>query len=183
VNPSPRGAGSFVVVIYLVVGMSLQLLLLSFLPDLTNSSVSRSPYVVCNTITDFRVCATGRSTRPAPAQFGNGTTVYLGGFSDTFYITSLEFQDLQGQELPTQTISSSDSYYRGVVEISVSRDDNAVCKSVTVWYNITNTTSECASCTYCGDDEYSADCTNVPFGRSVTCELANLGNSGVFFFS
>jgi hypothetical protein len=43
----------------------------------------------------------------------------------------------------------------------------------------------CSSCSYCGDDQYTADCTNLPHGRTTMCELAavdDFANRPVAFF-
>jgi hypothetical protein len=43
----------------------------------------------------------------------------------------------------------------------------------------------CLSCSYCGDDQYTADCTNLPHGRTTMCELAavdDYSNRPVSFF-
>jgi hypothetical protein len=32
---------------------------------------------------------------------------------------------------------------------------------------------QCNSCTYCGNETFSADCTNVPFGRKIECESSS----------
>lgn len=62
--------------------------------------------------------------------------------------------------------------------IKVSLTINYDCE---VWVNDLT----CSSCSYCGDDQYTADCTNLPHGRTTMCELAavdDFTNRPVTFF-
>ncbi|GKY97162.1 hypothetical protein MPSEU_000674600 [Mayamaea pseudoterrestris] len=108
------------------------------------------------------VCATYGGTTPSPAMLENGTTVYLGPNTyDFFFYNGLE----NGTDVSTLDNAAD---YETNVSVSVS------------WENVGNCTvlvnnEECRACSLCLDDdndmqELSADCSNLPDGRSVECE-------------
>jgi hypothetical protein len=55
-------------------------------------------------------------------------------------------------------------------------DDDDKC---TVTVIVKDESKVCSSCTICGNDLYSADCTGLKHGRNVTCESTGYGD--VFF--
>ena len=116
----------------------------------------------------FEVCATAYYASPSPAEFPNGTVVYVGGYYTTYTIT----QGLKEGDEPT----GSPNEYTGI-EITVHRDDYDACDvSVTV----DKKTTQCNQCNYCRNDAYSVDCTNVENGRSFdVCE--STASDSIFF--
>jgi hypothetical protein len=145
-------------------------LLLALFPTTVNAAALYNPFVACKNITaegeSFKVCATFSAFTPSPAQFENGTVVYLGGWSDHFTIyTSAAEGFTEGEEgFPTQAATN--------ITVLVDRDDNNVCNITVTTAN--GTSSLCKSCSFCGDEtlmpSYSADCTNIWNGRMVECE-------------
>jgi hypothetical protein len=142
-------------------------LLLAFLPS-AYSYASQTAIVECvdiaeDTGTTFEVCGIYSAFGPSPAQLENGTTIYIGGYSNDYTI-------VQGLEAGTDTSSGniSASVYPGI-EISVFRDDADIC-GVTVTAPGSTDKEACSTCTYCGNETYSADCTNLENGRDVNCE-------------
>jgi hypothetical protein len=131
-----------------------------------------NPLVTCENITlddssTFQACAIGDFTGPSPAQFENGTTIYMGGYSNNYeFVQGLE----QGFDTTTLTEVELSNAKTGIV-VNVGRDDYDGCTvSVTTTQN--GTKDDCASCTYCGNETYTADCTNIENGRMVYCETA-----------
>lgn len=162
------------------------LLLLSPSADKTNqadAAAFQTDMVACSNITDsesdttFEVCAIGGATSPSPAVDENGTTVYLGGYSDSFDIAP---GYAEGDRVPGDFVS--------LMTVETSLDDDGNCQ-VRVLLPEAIDFADCDSCTHCDDDGgattlstlYSADCTNLPNGRSVTCEPSSLGDGDVFF--
>jgi hypothetical protein len=156
------------------------LLLAWFLPQAAHSSAFFSPTVECVSITGgdvddstttstFEVCGIYDGFGPSPAQFPDGTIVYIGGYGTTFTI-------LQGLEEGTDTSIDGFAAADTGIEIYVYRNDNGAC-NVTV--TIADVPENCSTCNYCGNETYySADCTNVENGRNVVeCE----STTSIFF--
>jgi len=148
---------------------------LVLLPAQVHSFVFSTNVLECGIVTveegTFPVCAIGSGEGPAPADLGNGTTVYLGGYSDTFNIAPAGAYE-EGTELPSD--------FSPVITVTASRDDADVCQ-ISVSFNGTEAV-DCTSCTYCeGLSFYSADCTNIQDGRQVTCEGSDLAAGLIFF--
>lgn len=146
------------------------LFVVAFLPAVVHSATWLSPFVTCRNITaddatSFQVCATSEGTSPSPFGFENGTTVYLGGWTSSFSIVQgvPDGFDITEESLPEGAETN--------ITVLVSRDDNDAC-TVTVTGEL-----DCVSCTYCGGNAYSADCTNLNHGRMVECEPT----SGVYY--
>jgi len=148
---------------------------LVLLPAQVHSSTFLTNTLECGIVAvetgTFPVCAIGSGTGPSPADLGNGTTVYLGGYSDTFQIAAAGAYE-EGTDLPSD--------FSPVITVTASRDDADVCQ-ISVSFNGTEAV-DCSSCTYCeGLSFYSADCTNIEYGREVTCEGSDL-TAGLIFF-
>jgi hypothetical protein len=134
------------------------------------AAASASNTIVCSTITDnvdvnFEVCATFAETTPSPADV-NGTIEYIGGWSYDYTI----YKGL------AEGATATDAALAGI-EVLVTRDDNVTCN---VNVTVDGVTNKCKFCSFCGDDNYSTDCTNAAeYGRSVDCET--VANGTVFF--
>lgn len=134
------------------------------LPSAVISEVWFNPTVTCDSIpgrygTSFEVCGVSAGSGPSPVDLEDGTTIYLGGFSTTFMIT----KDVEeGSHLGLLESNLG-------IEVEVQRDDDD-SSSVTV--TTPKSTEKCTSSSYCGNDKYSADCTNLKHGREVKCESA-----------
>jgi hypothetical protein len=150
-------------------------LFFTFLSMPVHAYVGINPIVNCMNITlngssTFQACAIGLVTGPSPAQFENGTTIYVGGYSNMYQIVQgLE----QGFDIVNLTQAELSNAKTGI-EVNVARDDYDVCTvSITTEKNGTN--DKCVSCTYCGNETYTADCTNIENGRIVDCESTSNG--------
>jgi len=148
-------------------------LLLAFLPS-AYSYAYVNPIVECvdiaeDTGTTFEVCGIYEGFGPSPAMLENGTTVYLGGYGTNYTI-------IQGLEAGTDTtaVNVPAEAYTGI-GIYVYRDDNDAC-NVTVTLRGSGQ-EDCQACSYCGNETYSADCTNLENGRDVNCE----STTSIFF--
>lgn len=122
--------------------------------------------------TSFEVCAYGTYSSPSPVQDENGTITYIGGYTNTYTIVKPDIL-MEGDEY----MGTEDE--KAGIEIIISRDDNEVCTGITVTLTYPEETTSsisitpCNSCTYCGNDTYSYDCTNLVYGRMTRiCELA-----------
>jgi hypothetical protein len=62
------------------------------------------------------------------------------------------------------------------IDVTVQRDQQDSC-NVTI--DVKGLSSVCSSCSYCGDNKYTADCTYVANGRKVICE--SIGRNGVVY--
>jgi hypothetical protein len=128
----------------------------------------------CDYIATTEVCASGIYSSPSPAQDENGTITYIGGYQNVYTILS----DLNAGDIRIGTEEEEAG-----IEIIVGRDDNDICSGIGVITESGNVTNSCQSCTYCGNNSYSFDCSNVPYGRVVNndhCESAIPGT--VVFF-
>jgi hypothetical protein len=159
--------------------MKLQLVLFAgftLFPSAVDAAVSRSSIVECSSISEgtasFDACATWYEETPAPTTI-SGNTVWVGDFKNEYTI-------VQGMKEGADTNSLTDSAKKDVfssgIMVSVKRDAFFECW-VTV--EVKGKSTMCSSCYYCGEETYSADCTNVKDGRSTTCESTDTG--AVFF--
>jgi hypothetical protein len=136
-----------------------------------------SPIVECSTISaapnaPFEVCATWTVTGPSLAVIDD-KPFYLGGNGNRYNIvTGLK------EGVDTTALSESDlkKAYSNEIFIQVHVDDDDKC---TVTVIVKDESKVCSSCTICGNDLYSADCTGLKHGRNVTCE--STGDGDVFF--
>jgi hypothetical protein len=127
-----------------------------------------NPIVKCSTIkgtATFQACATSRFYTPSGV-VDQGKPMYLGGFRSDYNIT-LGLKE--GTDTTKLSQAETDKAYSNGITVSVERDDNDKCK-VTV--GIKGKSTACKSCTYCGNDKYTADCTNLKNGRAPKCESA-----------
>jgi hypothetical protein len=146
-------------------------------PSAVWASVSLNPIVECSTISaatnaPFDVCATWTRSGPSPAEI-DGKLIYMGGYGTNYKIvTGLK------EGVDTTALSESDlkKAYSKEISVLVKRDDDDKC---TVTVNVKDESKVCSSCTFCGNDRYSVDCTGLKHGRNVTCE--STGEGEVFF--
>jgi hypothetical protein len=63
--------------------------------------------------------------------------------------------------------------------------DTIVTVSLTMDYECTVLVNgeECTSCSYCGQDQYTVDCTNVKQGRTTECETASVDDNNNDFLT
>jgi hypothetical protein len=140
-----------------------------------DGAASINPTVFCSHIgpdssvgAKFEVCATASFTSPSPATLGNGTTIYVGGYSSSYTIV--------------KGLSEGEMFFGGSenkagIVIDVVRDDSNVC---VVSLSMKGNKTVCSKCRYCGDESFRADCSNVKYGRMMNmCESA--GDDDVFF--
>jgi hypothetical protein len=143
------------------------------LPLATHGFAEWKPVVQCSTVwTDapFEVCATSYLETPAPGFMANDKVVFDGQYRDEYAIVSglAEGTDVS-------SLLDADKFSTGM-KVTVQRYLDDQCK-VTITLN--GHDSVCSSCSYCGDQRYSVDCSSIANGRSVTCESTGDGN--VFF--
>jgi hypothetical protein len=127
----------------------------------------------------LRVCATTSFSTPDPVMTDTGKEIFLGGYhSDYKIVTGLK----EGTDTATLSQSELINAYKNGISVQVELDDDEVCK---VTIHNKNKKTECKSCSYCGWQKYTADCTNIPHGRKTKCESAAgsqmEGLSKVFF--
>jgi hypothetical protein len=151
------------------------LLLINIFVMQAHGAASLDNVVFCSDIvpdadsSSFEVCATASYTSPSPAQFENGTVVLMGGYSNVYTIV----QGLKEGDESTGSLNE-----KADIEVSVSRDDSGQCD---VFITMNDETAQCNSCSYCDNDSYSVDCTNIENGRS-TYESCESSGQGVVFF-
>ena len=123
--------------------------------------------------TTFEACALAEYSTPSPASYPNGTTVVIGGYDSlyTFY-TGLK-NGLETGKLSSAKLKAAST---GIV-VHVRREDNNTC---TVNVTLSGVEKSCRFCSYCGNDDYTADCTNLASGRMANCESAVYGTSVYF---
>jgi hypothetical protein len=138
------------------------------------ASPAMNSIVDCTSITadgssTFQVSAIGNYTGPSPFMLANGTTVYVGGYSTNYEI-------VQGFDKGFDTLNLTEvelaNAKTGIV-VRVVGDDFGICTVSVTAKN--GTKDDCASCTLCGNETYTVDCTNIENGRMVDCESAAIG--------
>jgi hypothetical protein len=147
-----------------------------------DGAISVDNVVICSNITvvqdyDYivlaEICATGSYSSPSPAQEENGTVTYIGGYQNIYTI-------VQGLN-PGDVRLGTEEEEVGI-EIIVGRDDSNVCSGITVITDHGNVTHTCHSCTYCGNESYAYDCSNILYGRMVNSTLCESAIPGVDVF-
>jgi hypothetical protein len=143
------------------------LIQLALCPQASLGALSISDGLVCDNVgletSSFEVCSITYLQSPLPAEL-NGTNEYTGSYIND-YLIYRSFPNATGSLLTD--VAEYNAGYR----IRVERNTSDACLGV--WINQVN----CGSCMYCGDEAYSANCTNLKFGRDVMCENA----ASVFF--
>jgi hypothetical protein len=135
-----------------------------------NNVVFCSDIVPSDESNSFEVCATAYYFTPSPFALENGTTGYAGGYTNGYTIV----QGIEDGEEETGNTEENTG-----IQITVSRDDLNVC-TVSVIVKEGGADTKCTSCSYCGNDAYKANCTNIQNGRMLDiCESA--GEDVVFF--
>ena len=131
----------------------------------TEAAAAQSDGVFCTDIQALgkTVCGIGYFTSPSPAALEGGETIYIGGWSDFYQITNAA----------NETTG---------IEITTILSDEKVCQ-VLVKYPEKMEPESCGSCKLCGNETtlYSADCTNLLYGRMVDCESSS-GATGEIYF-
>jgi hypothetical protein len=150
--------------------IAVSLLQLALFPAGSRAFVTISDGLICETITaknatSFEVCAISYSEGPSPAVDANETITYIGNYIHDFLV----YESFEGAAGTAQLKVDVEHHagYNVRVERNGTTDE---CLVVAV------NKRACKSCTFCknnnGGDTYSADCTNLRFGRNVTCESA-----------
>jgi hypothetical protein len=134
-------------------------------------------YVECSKVKQstnvtFQACATTYFATPVLSTDENGKVIYVGGYRSEYRMTTgLK----EGTDTTTVSETELKKAYKNGIAIQVALYDDNFC---TVTVNVKSMSSECNSCKHCGNQKYTADCTNVANGRKVTCESA-LGSQTV----
>jgi hypothetical protein len=136
-----------------------------------------SKLVECSTISTapkvaFEACATWYLSGPSTAEI-DGVAIEIGGYKNEYTIvTGLK----EGADTTVLSAAAAKKAFGNGIVVVVERDDDDKCK-VTV--NLKGKPTVCSSCTFCGNDRYTADCSALKNGRKVTCE--STGEGEVFF--
>jgi hypothetical protein len=133
----------------------------------TDAAAATAPVLDCTVVSAIKqtVCQTGTFYTPSPASI-NGVNILVGSFT---YI----YDFWQGLPNGTDTSAGTHNAHKTGVQVTVDRVyPTNVCTVTTVANGVTK---KCKSCVYCDPttESYTADCTNVPYGRNVTCELVS----------
>jgi hypothetical protein len=152
--------------------------LLSSSVVLANDAVSR--IVECSRIStapnaSFVACATLDLYVLASIDSEGGET---SGYQNIYTIaTGLE----EGVDAAALSEAAAKKAFRNgiVVNVQGNRDEPDGTVKCTVTVTVKDKPTVCSSCTLCGNDRYSADCSALKNGRKVTCESAGKGK--VFF--
>jgi hypothetical protein len=160
--------------LYLVLGATFVLALLT--PISTDAAVAQTQYVTCDILdaedgSSFEVCYMFSSETPSPAQFENGTTVYIGRSQ---YVNIYDV--LEGVS-DGDVVNNTDNSLLFTIKVGRDATSNECYVSVSSFQSI----ESCQNCVYCGDDKYSVDCTGIANGRNVTCEPSLFAKSCIFF--
>jgi hypothetical protein len=156
---------------------NMKLLVLSLglfaLPSATHGFAEWNPVVQCSTVmtnAPFEVCATSYLETPSPGLMVDDKVVFDEKYRDEYSIvTGLE----EGTDV--SCLPDAEKFNSGI-KVTLQRDLEDNCK-VTISSN--GHDSVCSSCSYCGDQRYTVDCSAVDNGRSVTCESTG---PGIVFF-
>jgi hypothetical protein len=136
-----------------------------------------SKLVECSTISTapnvtLKACATWYLSGPSTATI-DGVAIEIGGYKNEYTIVTGLKEGIDTSAL--SEAAAKKAFSNGIV-VLVERDDDDKCK-VTV--NVKGKSTVCSSCTFCGNDRYTADCQALKNGRKVTCE--STGEGQVFF--
>jgi hypothetical protein len=139
----------------------------------TIDPILRCTPVMHNSTTVFEACASAQYNTTSPAVYPNGTTVYMGGYDSiyTFY-TGLN-SGFNTSTLSPAKLQAASAH----VVVFVRLEDNNTC---TINVTLSGVEKSCGFCSYCGKDDYTADCTNIANGRRVNCESAAIGTAVYF---
>jgi hypothetical protein len=146
--------------------------------QLSNQSVNAiagiSYIVGCSTIkasSNFQVCAISdyfsgglcadETCQTAPAESGRGYTITQGLKGGTDLTTLSEAKRKQATRSGIR------------VEVNSLGKFGGPTFNCTVTIQVQGKSSKCKSCQYCGDQKFTADCTNIASGRKAQCELAS----------
>jgi hypothetical protein len=132
-----------------------------------------SKLVECSTIStapnvSFKACATWDLSGPSTAEI-DGVAIEIGGYKNEYTIVTGLKEGANTGALSEAALKKA--FGNGIVVV-VERDDDDKCK-VTV--NLKGKPTVCSSCTFCGNDRYTADCSALKNGRKVTCESTGEG--------
>jgi hypothetical protein len=138
-----------------------------------NAAASLSPIVECSSIkvppnTTFQACATTYLETPSPASIGGETTLVGGYLYQYTIVTGLK----KGTDTSTLWKIDLDKAKANGIVVEVKLDDDNKCK---VSIDVKDKSTACKSCKPCGNEKFTADCTNVPNGRVATCESTATG--------
>jgi hypothetical protein len=131
-------------------------------------------YIVgCSTIkasSNFEVCAisdfgtggvcVGAACQSTTVESGNGYTITQGLKQGTDLTTLSEAQRNEATRRGIRVQVNSLSKFSGPIF------------NCTVAIQLQGKFTKCTSCQHCGDQKFTADCTNIANGRKATCELA-----------
>jgi hypothetical protein len=134
--------------------------------------------VTCSNITSarikngFEVCATFYFLSCAWECLDDGIT--CGCVSDDYIGYQITTGLKQGDQTDISSGMSAEDWAKAfrlelAVEIRTDQTKNNTCN---VLITSKGKEQKCKTCSYCGDERYSADCTNVKYGRKVKCESA-----------
>lgn len=136
-----------------------------------HAAASMSPLVFCTPITDdvgvFDVCAIGQFFSPSPFMDENNSSGTVGDYSYMYTITDGVAAGEDGSDVKDQT---------GIV-IEVTMDNLTENCNVTITRD--GADEDCSFCAHCGEESFTADCSNIADGRQVDCEKATFET--VFF--
>jgi hypothetical protein len=136
-----------------------------------------SKLVECSTFStasnvSFKACATWYLSGPSTATI-DGVDIEIGGYKNEYTIvTGLK----EGADTTALSEAAAKKAFGNGIVVVVERDDDDKCK---VTFNVKGKPAVCSSCTFCGNDRYTADCSALKNGRKVTCE--STGDGKVFF--
>lgn len=154
--------------------LAVALVVTGALSTTVHSLACSSGLVECSGVANnsFQVCAVNiLTTTPSPTRFEDGMAVYTGGYRQTYEIVQGLSQGLaiyeaydyyESQEILNKALAG--------ITVDVHREDN-VC---TITVSMNGESTECKSCSYCGNNAFSADCTNLPNGRVTECERSTV---------
>jgi hypothetical protein len=145
------------------------------------NAIAGISYIVgCSTIkatSNFLVCATSdyasgglcddEACQTAPVASGRGYTITQGlkGGTDLTILSEAKRKKALRSGIRVQVNS-------------LGKSDGPIF-NCTVTVQVQGKSSKCKACQYCGDQKFSADCTNVARGRKAQCELAT--SSDIYF--
>lgn len=147
--------------------IAVSLIQLALFPQASHGYISTSDGLLCDTImpknaSSFEVCSIAFFEGPSIVSVEVNDSVSYEGDYINDYLIYRSFPDAAGTSQSDVAIEYNAGY-----QIRVERNQTSD-ECMGVWVNRQN----CLSCTFCGNETYSADCTNLQFGRQATCENA-----------
>jgi hypothetical protein len=134
---------------------------ISYIVGCSTIKATTSNFEVC-AISDFGtggVCV-GPACQSTTVESGNGYTITQGLKQGTDLTTLSEAQRNEATRRGIRVQVNSLSKFSGPIF------------NCTVAIQVKGKFTKCKSCQYCGDQKFTADCTNIANGRKATCELA-----------